>query len=605
MNPQPEKSPEPELSPSGQPTAPESNNDPHRRGGVGFLIITLGVIFLAVAGVLAVIDYRTAEKSNDVACVLTLTNRDYAKPFTTDAITFSNSQLENRIRISAPLDNSWIYVSVSALDRAGREVTRLEINLSYYSGSSDGRWWWTGSKSETRFLTLPTAGDYQFRLSIRAAAGASKVHDPTRIAEPLRVEILRGEISGVRTRVLGFIALSFLGAALILQGVVKLPPKAKGSVDSTQVISTANRHGRQPAGDRMVFIDGLRGIACLSVLACHLFVPELSGIVKPLTAVLPAIISWAAHHGHLGVEIFFVLSGFVIAYSLRRHRICTSLALRFVLRRSVRLDPPYYVALIVAAGIAALRYPDSLREVSIWLGGLPGMLANGFYLQDLLRFRALISVAWTLCLEIQFYLAYFLLLWVAQTLGKTATSSSDASRKKVDALCLLAVAGPIAIWSVYTWYPDARNLSFAGTWFRFFLGALTFWASQVRFLRPVLVGAALCVGIVSALTADSRGGVAAATALLIFFASETGHLTRWLAGYVWQHLGRISYSLYLAHVVVGLPLMNWIWGAVPHSPAWAGLMAVVGIAASLGAAELLHRLIEAPALRLSQRIRYS
>ncbi|MBL9200689.1 MAG: acyltransferase [Opitutaceae bacterium] len=568
-------------------------------------LMVAGIILFGIAVVLAVADYRSSGRSDDVVFARTLTNADYAAPFETEAITFDRNQLTTRIRVSAPLDNSWMDVTVVAVSHGGQEAARTVIRLAYYHGFTDGRWWWTGRGKDTQFLTLPAAENYRFRVSVRAGAGANTVADPSRIAEPLVLEILRGGTRATRLRLLGSMVLAFFGVGLALRGAAKSRSDAPRPQSSPSLVVPAKGVARGKVGDRMVFIDGLRGIACLGVLGCHLFVPELSTIAPPLAEALPAAVAWAAHHGHLGVEIFFVLSGFVIAYSLHRHRINGSLALRFVLRRSVRLDPPYLVALVVSGGIAALSYPDSLREVVFWLGGAPGVWANAFYLQDLLRFRAMISVAWTLCLEIQFYLAYFVLLWMAQRLARATPATVAAPPRRVDALCMLALAAPLLIWSFSTWYPDARNLSFAGTWFRFFLGALALWATQSRLVRPVFLGVAGCVGMASALTGDARGGVAVATAVLILFACETGRSTRWLAGRVWQYFGRISYSLYLAHVVVGLPLMNWIWGAVPHSPAWAGLMAVVGIAASLGAAALLHRLIEAPALRLSQRIRYS
>jgi peptidoglycan/LPS O-acetylase OafA/YrhL len=170
---------------------------------------------------------------------------------------------------------------------------------------------------------------------------------------------------------------------------------------------------------------------------------------------------------------------------------------------------------------------------------------------------------------------------------------------------VLVLAGSLAVWSVHRWFPEARDFGFGGTWFRFFLGVLTFWATQEKLLRAALIGAAIMIGIASATLSDQRGAMAAAAALLILFASTNGRSTRWLTGQKWQHLGRISYSLYLSHVAVGLPLMNWIWRGLPHSPAWAGAMCVVGIAVSLAGAEALHRLVESPALRLSQRIRYA
>ena len=89
------------------------------------------------------------------------------------------------------------------------------------------------------------------------------------------------------------------------------------------------------AGERFVFVDALRGLAALWVLFFHMFEgPHLSH----LEAVLPGLVMRPIHAGYLGVTVFFVLSGFVIAHSVAGQRVDASYAGWFVLRRSVRLD---------------------------------------------------------------------------------------------------------------------------------------------------------------------------------------------------------------------------------------------------------------------------
>ena len=58
------------------------------------------------------------------------------------------------------------------------------------------------------------------------------------------------------------------------------------------------------------------------------------------------VLDWLCEQGHLGVEVFFVLSGFVITHALRPLRMCPSVVGRFVLRRSIRLDPAYWAVLV-------------------------------------------------------------------------------------------------------------------------------------------------------------------------------------------------------------------------------------------------------------------
>ena len=72
---------------------------------------------------------------------------------------------------------------------------------------------------------------------------------------------------------------------------------------------------------------------------------------------VPAPLETALKLGFVGVDIFFVLSGFVIAYSVREARITPRFLGRFALRRSIRLDPPYWITIAIArqSGISS-RY---------------------------------------------------------------------------------------------------------------------------------------------------------------------------------------------------------------------------------------------------------
>ena len=66
--------------------------------------------------------------------------------------------------------------------------------------------------------------------------------------------------------------------------------------------------------ERYVFIDALRGFACLGVLVYHLFFNTV--MIEPIKLAFPAFILKLVSYGTYGVQIFFVLSGFVIAHSL-------------------------------------------------------------------------------------------------------------------------------------------------------------------------------------------------------------------------------------------------------------------------------------------------
>src|SRR5436305_2409824 len=94
---------------------------------------------------------------------------------------------------------------------------------------------------------------------------------------------------------------------------------------------------------RFVFVDAVRGIAALAVAWHHI---TLWGPLEAHSArLLPEFALSIARNGQYGVQMFFVISGFVIAYSIRGARVTPTYLGGFALRRSIRLDPPYWTAI--------------------------------------------------------------------------------------------------------------------------------------------------------------------------------------------------------------------------------------------------------------------
>src|SRR6185295_1906083 len=107
------------------------------------------------------------------------------------------------------------------------------------------------------------------------------------------------------------------------------------------------------AHERLQGLDFLRGLASLAVCWFHLTrfrynVPDPRGY---------ALVCQTGAYGWLGVEVFFVISGFVIPYSLYRARYRVKNYRTFILKRVIRLDPPYLVSIAV---ILALAYALAL-----------------------------------------------------------------------------------------------------------------------------------------------------------------------------------------------------------------------------------------------------
>jgi peptidoglycan/LPS O-acetylase OafA/YrhL len=333
---------------------------------------------------------------------------------------------------------------------------------------------------------------------------------------------------------------------------------------------------------RFTLLDGLRGLAAFSVVCYHIGAagkPRLRDVGPwPLTSFL--------FTGYLGVPVFFVVSGFTIAWSLRNVRMSGTTFGRFLLRRSLRLDPPFWVAIVLTI---LLPYQKSAPVPS-----LDVVAANAFYVADLLRIPKLNSVYWTLFLELQFYGVLAGLLWLAAA-GAGRRGWRSVVLAVLAALFLLSLLEPATHW------PEVRGL-FVTTWYAFFAGACLAWFHAGRLKPQWLLAVAIPVALYAALRQTPFPVVVLATGLLIFVAHQKEAMGSWLGGPIVQYLGRISYSLYLIHGPAGQHVTKFA-SRLGASPTTAAVAALAGLTTSLLAAHLLWWLVEVPSMRWSRSIR--
>lgn len=327
-----------------------------------------------------------------------------------------------------------------------------------------------------------------------------------------------------------------------------------------------NQENNRMGKGRLKFVDGLRGIAALMVVVYHL---------------APNSLGWIKSQGYLGVDIFFVLSGFVIASVIGETHITGSYLGRFVLRRCLRLDIPYWVniALGIILGFVVVYFGAPARHF-----GLEQIAAHLFYLQAILGFKNINDAYWTLCFEIQFYLSLVLLIWLAQRTGRSVKDL----RFQLFVFATLAVS---LLFSAHA-LPIPRGLML-GYWWNFALGALAWWV--VANGAPWLLLAAAAVLTITLPSAEHITGALVAVAL--FGAAEMDAMGKWLADPITQFLGRISYSLYLFHPLTG-------WEAQAFAARYMGKWSAfsVGMIVSIASAWVIYRLIERPAIALSRRV---
>jgi peptidoglycan/LPS O-acetylase OafA/YrhL len=295
-------------------------------------------------------------------------------------------------------------------------------------------------------------------------------------------------------------------------------------------------------------IDGLRSIAVIAVFLFHL---DIQGIIG----------------GYLGVDVFFVISGYLITKILKDGAAAGSFSFSsFYSRRIRRLFPALIVmtVLCLLVGIAEL---SPLRLMELATSGIWSLLsASNFYFYlnsgyfDTAAENQIFLHTWSLAVEEQFYLIWPIVIYLLV--------SRIASRGQLIFIIILCFFGTaLSIWataidpSMAFYMMPFRTVEFA-------LGALLCWLPSLglkRWLAELVAATALSALILSFLLIagdDSFPGIivlipAVATSALIYFGHQSKLVETTLSNRLSTYLGRISYSLYLYHWPVILFYENY------------------------------------------------
>ncbi len=345
---------------------------------------------------------------------------------------------------------------------------------------------------------------------------------------------------------------------------------------------------------RLLFIDGLRGVAALLVMLFHFYTPKVSPLYALMHDWMPASLEWVLLSGYVGVEIFFVLSGFVIAYTLLNEDITPGFAANFMIRRSIRLDPPYWTMIAISVGYKCIlwhRYAPAILKSM----GVGNLLINAFYLTDNVEHPPIVGVAWTLCLEIRFYISIILMLVISNQVKRWISPRAGGW-----AFAMIFV--PLTIVSmIYRFTGDVGG--YIQAWYMFAMGATLAWIITKRIRERwfwLLLTMAVCGQLWQP---DFRASIAVGTVLSIFAAAKLGKMSTWLSWGWIQKLGRISYSLYLCHVAVGLAVMDALLAYGDKSGFLAAVAFVAASLISIVAAEILYKYVETPCVKLAKRLK--
>lgn len=355
-------------------------------------------------------------------------------------------------------------------------------------------------------------------------------------------------------------------------------------------------------------IDGLTGIRALAAswVVIHHF-SALLFLLFPALSILSPIIA----AGYLGVEIFFVLSGFIIAYTYAERFLHFSWPEfgRFVWLRLARIYPVHLVTLlavmfmVIAASAIGHHFND--REVF----NLKNFFANLIMLQAIPPFRALNGPSWSICAEFAAYMVFPVL-----ALGiRTVRSAQAGFLYGISVL----VFGSIAMALVRS-FVDESPTGYGLIWLRIatcFAGGVCLYAGW-RHLGALqkgiywdwialtsLMAAVLIVALLGGHNPLSSFAVPFLGIFVISCAGASGHFGRLLSMPFMLWGGRISYSVYMTHFILLLGLSQIIpWEMVASLSAVVRVIIVVlGAVLIIGMGFIFYTLVEEPARKFLRK----
>lgn len=337
-------------------------------------------------------------------------------------------------------------------------------------------------------------------------------------------------------------------------------------------------------------IRALRGVAVLLVMASHLLTIESKYAGDEI---LP---NWFIS-GLSGVDLFFVISGFIMVYVTRNLDTDLRTVWQFLLARVTRIYPLYWV-ISLAVLLVWLQAPHLVFSS---ISGQPDILKSFLLLPD--NQPPLLAVGWTLIHEMYFYLIFAVGLFLPR-------------KYLLGFLLIVSLAGLIGFLKNQSELSALARLLFSPLIFEFLGGAVAAFAvlrwQVTNWKLPVIAGGSL---FVLALVISSFGNTeifwshanralffAPSASLLVYGMVVMEQNGKTLSGFL-NWVGDQSYSLYLTHILT-LSVVGRVWGwfAVP-SP-WDNIvMLPVLVLSSLIVGQLTYIMIERPLLNGSYWLR--
>jgi peptidoglycan/LPS O-acetylase OafA/YrhL len=381
------------------------------------------------------------------------------------------------------------------------------------------------------------------------------------------------------------------------------PATAKGGETSEKNV--------QPERGRILPLDGLRGIAVAVVILFHYLNNQYASANPAELNSIERLLMKATGLGWAGVNLFFILSGFLIGSILLKNKGSKNFFKVFYTRRFLRIIPVYYVLLVLFIILknTSLYHPTAAMFEYDIPGGYYFLFLQNFIMSSHGNFGPqVLTPTWSLAVEEQFYLLIPLVVYFFNKRGLQLFIG----------ICL--VAAPVCRYFTGNWYAEYTLISsrIDSPVFGFLLAYLlsfdsfkTYLRNNMRKVTWYLTAIVLACGGIYAFTSlgvlnHTILGVIFAVVVLKVLFLEDGFLYRVLTSRQLLQLGKYSYCIYLFHQLFNFVLhMILLDQNIPVlNDKWAyGVTLLAGIA-TFAFSKLSFRFLEGPLTRFGHSFKY-
>ena len=339
------------------------------------------------------------------------------------------------------------------------------------------------------------------------------------------------------------------------------------------VSQTNNLETKNTKVNHIKILDFLRGIAALSVVIFHFVLPN--GILHKLY--VPTMHK-IFERGNLGVEIFFVISGFIIPYSLVGKGYTPKRFVSYLMKRIIRISPPAYASMILII-FQYYMIEHFVTNETPYLSKISFMqiLNNLLFTIPFTKYPWISGVFWTLAIEFEFYIFIGLLFNILY-------------EKKILFFYVLFFIIGLIPYKIHPYSFFEYSPLFA-------MGGLTLHRKQNSINNVVYLGSILAFFALSYYNLGFYPTLAGAcTTLAIQYLSFSNKVS--------SFLGKISYSLYLTHLFVGLVCQFILIKFISSGPLLNKLvMQILCILIAIGSSYIFYSVVEKPFIKLAARFR--